>query len=113
MQDDTPDVTHSNQQRIFGKTITHPGSHALRPHDNRQSIGGPMEITPRYKVISGASAEIEQGLNLWPQGGWGPLTMSSLGRPSVLTVILENKIMEEANLPLSRRLEESMLEEVQ
>src|ERR1700674_4273359 len=113
MQDDTPDVTHSNQQRLFGKTIPQPGSHALRPHDNRQSIGGPMEITPRYKVISGASAEIEQVLNVLSQGGWRPVTMSSLGRPSVLTVILENKIMEEAKLTLSRPRDESTLEEVQ
>ena len=85
----------------------------LHAHDDRQSIGGSMEITTRYKVISGASAEIEQKLNVLSQDGWRPVTMSCLGRPNALTVILENKIMEEARLSLPRPLEESALEEVQ
>jgi len=72
-----------------------------------------MEIMTRYKVISGASAEIEQKLNVLSQDGWRPVTMSCLGRPSVLTVILENKIMEEAKLSMSRPRDESTLEEVQ
>lgn len=78
-----------------------------------ESIGGSMEITTRYKVISGASAEIEQKLNVLSQDGWRPVTMSCLGRPNALTVILENKIMEAARLSLPRPLEESALEEVQ
>ena len=56
-----------------------------------------MEIKTVYKVISGVSAEIEQMLNVLSQDGWRPVTMSCLARPSVLTVILENKIMEEEN----------------
>ena len=72
-----------------------------------------MEIKTTYKVISGASAEIEQVLNLLSKDGWRPVTMSCLGRPSVLTVILENKVMEEAKLTLSRLHEESNLEEIQ
>src|ERR1700674_3722643 len=88
-------------------------SHALRLNDNRQSMEGSMEIMTRYKVISGASAEIEQKLNVLSQDGWRPVTMSCLGRPSVLTVILENKIMEEAKLSMSRPRDESTLEEVQ
>ena len=72
-----------------------------------------MEIRTTYKVISGASAEIEQVLNLLSKDGWRPVTMSCLGRPSVLTVILENKVMEEAKLTLTRPREESALEEIQ
>jgi hypothetical protein len=74
---------------------------------------GSMEIKTTYKVISGVSAEIEQVLNLLSKDGWRPVTMSCLGRPSVLTVILENKVMEEAKLTLSRLHEESNLEEIQ
>ena len=72
-----------------------------------------MEITTRYKVISGASAEIEQILNALSDGGWRPVTMSCLGQPDAVTVILENKIMEEAKLSIVRPLEQSSLEEVQ
>jgi hypothetical protein len=75
-----------------------------------------MEIKTLYKVISGESAEIEHVLNTLSRDGWRPVTMSC--RSSVLTVILENKIMEEAKLNLSNALAEdtsnqSTLEEVQ
>jgi hypothetical protein len=76
-----------------------------------------MEIKTIYKVISGDSAEIETVLNLLSKDGWRPATMSCHGRPIVLTVILENKIMEEAKLSLSSAIGEtprgSTLEEVQ
>jgi hypothetical protein len=70
-----------------------------------------MEIKTFYKVISAESAEIEHVLNTLSRDGWRPITMSC--RSSVLTVILENKIMEEAKLNLSSTLQESALEEVQ
>jgi hypothetical protein len=75
-----------------------------------------MEIKTLYKVISGESAEIEHVLNTLSRDGWRPVTMSC--RSSVLTVILENKILEEAKLNLSNALAEdtsnqSTLEEVQ
>jgi hypothetical protein len=65
-----------------------------------------MDIKTLYKVISGSSAEIEKILNLFSQDGWRPVTMSCLGQPTVLTVILENKIMEEATLSLPSTLGE-------
>ena len=75
-----------------------------------------MEIKTFYKVISAESAEIEHVLNNLSRDGWRPITMSC--RSSVLTVILENKVMEEARLNLSSSLAESTpserpLEEVQ
>jgi hypothetical protein len=75
-----------------------------------------MEIKTFYKVISAESAEIEDVLNTLSRDGWRPITMSC--RSSVLTVILENKVMEEARLNLSSTLAESTpserpLEEVQ
>jgi hypothetical protein len=75
-----------------------------------------MEITTQYKIISGESSEVEHVLNRLSRDGWRPVTMSS--RSSVLTVILENEIMEEAKLNLSNALAEdtsnqSTLEEVQ
>ena len=75
-----------------------------------------MEIKTLYKVISGESAEIERLLNTLSRDGWRPITMSC--RSSVLTVILENKAMEEAKLNLSNALGEgtprdSVLEEIQ
>ena len=75
-----------------------------------------MEIKTLYKVISGESAEIEQRLNKLSRDGWRPITMSC--RSSALTVILENKVMEEAKLDLSDALGEgtprkSTMEEVQ
>jgi hypothetical protein len=75
-----------------------------------------MEIKTLYKVISGESAEIEHLLNRLSREGWRPVTMSC--RSSVLTVILENKAMEEARLNLSSALDEvppreSTMEEVQ
>jgi hypothetical protein len=75
-----------------------------------------MEIKTLYKVISGESAEIEHLLNTLSRDGWRPITMSC--RSSVLTVILENKAMEEARLNLSNTLDEgspreSAVEEVQ
>jgi hypothetical protein len=63
-----------------------------------------MEIKTLYKVISGESAEIEHVLNTLSRDGWRPITMSC--RSSALTVILENKIMEEAKLNLSSTLAE-------
>ena len=75
-----------------------------------------MEIKTLYKVISGESAEIEHLLNTLSRDGWRPITMSC--RSSVLTVILENKAMEEAKINLSNALDEgtpreSKMEEVQ
>jgi hypothetical protein len=75
-----------------------------------------MEIKTLYKVISGESAEIEHLLNTLSRDGWRPITMSC--RSSVLTVILENKTMEEAKLNLSNALgegtpSENTMEEVQ
>jgi len=75
-----------------------------------------MEIKTLYKVISGESAEIERLLNTLSRDGWRPITMSC--RSSVLTVILENKAMEEAKLNLSNALgegtpRENTIEEVQ
>jgi hypothetical protein len=59
-----------------------------------------MNIKTLYKVISGSSAEIEKLLNVLSQDGWRPVAMSCFGQPTVLTVILENKVMEEAKLNL-------------
>ena len=75
-----------------------------------------MEIKTLYKVISGESADIEHLLNTLSRDGWRPITMSC--RSSVLTVILENKTMEEAKLNLSNALgegtpSENTMEEVQ
>ena len=77
-----------------------------------------MEIKTLYKVISGSSSEIEKVLNVLSPDGWRPVTMSCQGQPTVLTAILENKIMEEATLTRSSALAEripadSALEEVQ
>jgi hypothetical protein len=75
-----------------------------------------MEIKTLYKVFSGETAEIEHALNTLSRDGWRPVTMSC--RSNLLTVILENKIMEEAKLNLSSALgegppRESTMEEVQ
>lgn len=75
-----------------------------------------MEIKTLYKVISGESAEVEHILNTMSRDGWRPITMSC--RSSVLSVILENKSMEEARLNLSEApgagtQMESAIEEVQ
>ena len=76
-----------------------------------------MEIKTLYKVISGESVEIEHLLNTLSRDGWRPITMSC--RSSVLTVILENKAIEEAKLNLSNALggegtpRENTIEEVQ
>ncbi len=77
-----------------------------------------MEIKTSYKVISGSSSEVETILNVLSPDGWRPVTMSCQGQPTVLTAILENKIMEEARLNRSTALAdsnpgESALEEVQ
>ena len=66
-----------------------------------------MDIKTLYKVISGSSAEAEKVLNLLSQDGWRPVTMSCHGQPTVVTAILENKIMEEAKLRLSSTLGDS------
>ena len=75
-----------------------------------------MKIKTVYKVISAESVEIERELNVFSRDGWRPITMSC--RSSVLTVILENKVMGEAKLNLSGELgegtqRESTMEEVQ
>jgi hypothetical protein len=75
-----------------------------------------MEIKTLYKVISGESVEVEHLLNTLSRDGWRPITMSC--RSSVLTVILENKAIEEAKLNLSNALgegtpSENTMEEVQ
>jgi hypothetical protein len=75
-----------------------------------------MEIKTLYKVVSGEPEEIEHVLNALSRDGWRPVTMSC--RSSVLSVILENKAMEEAKLNLSDTLgegapRESTMEEVQ
>ena len=73
-----------------------------------------MEFKPQYKVISGAPLEIEQTLNLLSQDGWRPLTMASLALPSVIAVILENKILEEASLKITTAVRDAVTgEEVQ
>jgi hypothetical protein len=77
-----------------------------------------MEIRTLYKVISGSLAEVEKVLNVLSQDGWRPVTMACQGQPTILTAILENKIMEEAILSLSRTLgentaTESTMEEIQ
>jgi hypothetical protein len=77
-----------------------------------------MDIKTLYKVISGSSAEIEKLLNVLSQDGWRPVAMSCFGQPTVLTVILENKVMEEAKLNLPSTLgerppEDGALEEIQ
>ena len=75
-----------------------------------------MEIKTLYEVISAESAEIEHVLNTLSRDSWRPVTMSC--QSSVLTVILENKAMEEARLNISSALgegppRESTMEEVQ
>ena len=65
-----------------------------------------MELRIRYKMISGALAEVEQILNVLSLDGWRPVTMSCFDRPNVFAVILENKFMEEAKLNLSSQLGE-------
>ncbi len=72
-----------------------------------------MELKPQYKVISGAPPEIEQLLNLLSKDGWRPVTMASLALPSVVTVILENKIMEESSPKVPSAVRETLAEEVQ
>jgi hypothetical protein len=77
-----------------------------------------MDIKTLYKVISGSPAEVEKILNVLSQDGWRPVAMSCLGKPPVLTVILENKVMEEAKLNLpstigERAPRDGALEEIQ
>jgi hypothetical protein len=73
-----------------------------------------MEFKPQYKVISGAPVGIEQTLNLLSQDGWRPVTMASLSHPSVIVVILENKILEEASLKITTAVRDAVTgEEVQ
>jgi hypothetical protein len=75
-----------------------------------------METKTLYKVFSGETAEIEHVLNTLSRDGWRPVTMSC--RSNLLTVILENKVMEEAKLNLSTALaegtpKENTIEDVQ
>jgi hypothetical protein len=63
-----------------------------------------MEIKTLYKVFSGETGEVEHVLNTLSRDGWRPVTMSC--RSNLLTVILENKVMEEAKLNLSTALAE-------
>ena len=77
-----------------------------------------MDIKTSYKVISGSLAEVEKILNVLSQDGWRPVAMSCFGQPTVLTVILEKKVMEEAKLNLPSTLGErtprdGALEEIQ
>jgi hypothetical protein len=77
-----------------------------------------MDIKTLYKVTSGSPTEIEKVLNVISQDGWRPVAMSCFGQPAVLTVILENKVMEEAKLNLPSTLGEraprdGALEEIQ
>ena len=77
-----------------------------------------MDIKTLYKVISGSSAEVEKILNILSQDGWRPVAMSCFGQPTVVTVILENKVREEAKLNLPSTLSErapgeGALEEIQ
>jgi hypothetical protein len=69
-----------------------------------------MEIKTLYKVISGGPVGIEDMLNTLSREGWRPVTMSC--RSTILTVILENKAMEEAKLNLSSAVAESRLKEI-
>ena len=57
-----------------------------------------MGIRTHYKVVSGSSSEVEQVLNVLAKDEWRPVTAACHGLPNVLTVILENKIMDEAKL---------------
>ena len=68
-----------------------------------------MELQTLYKVVSGTATEIEHILNVLGKDGWRPVAMAS--QQKVLTVILENKIMEEAKLNLSSMISEDTLEE--
>jgi hypothetical protein len=68
-----------------------------------------MELQTLYKVVSGTATEIEHILNVLGKDGWRPVAMAS--QQKVLTVILENKIMEEAKLNLSSIISEDTLEE--
>jgi hypothetical protein len=77
-----------------------------------------MDTKTLYKVISGSSAEVEKILNVLSRDGWRPVTAACHGQPNVLTVILENKIMEEAKLNLpstigERAPRDGALEEIQ
>jgi len=77
-----------------------------------------MGIRTLYKVVSGSSSEVEQVLNVLVKGEWRPVTVACHGQPIVLTVILENKIMEEAKLNFPSTLGEraprdGALEEIQ
>jgi hypothetical protein len=77
-----------------------------------------MDIKISYKVISGSSAEIEKLLNVLSQDRWRPVAMSCFGQPIVLSVILENKVVEEAKLNLPNTIAErasrdGALEEIQ
>jgi hypothetical protein len=65
-----------------------------------------MEIKTLYKVFSGETGEVEHVLNTLSRDGWRPVTMSC--RLNLLTVILENKVMEEAKLNLSTALAEGI-----
>jgi hypothetical protein len=77
-----------------------------------------MDINTLYKVTSGSPTEIEKVLNVLSQDGWRPVAMSCFGQPAALTVILENKVMEDAKLNLPSTLGErapkdGALEEIQ
>jgi hypothetical protein len=68
-----------------------------------------MEIQTIYKVITGSASEVEHVLNLLGQDGWRPVALSV--HQQALTVILENKLMEEAKINLSSVVTETKLEE--
>jgi hypothetical protein len=76
-----------------------------------------MEPKTLYKIISGSSAEVERVLNVLAQDDWRPVAMSCNDHGTI-TVILENKILDEEELKVSNAIAEdttgeSNLEEIQ
>lgn len=72
-----------------------------------------MELKSQYKIISGAPLEIEQTLNLLSKDGWRPVSMASLALPSVIAVILENKMAEESSVNVTAAFRETLAEDIQ
>jgi hypothetical protein len=70
-----------------------------------------MGMKTIYKIISGSSPEVEHVLNVLAKDEWRPVTMACNGKSDVLTVVLENKIMEEAKLTASSAIPEDRTEE--
>jgi len=72
-----------------------------------------MELKSQYKIISGAPLEIEQTLNLLSKDGWRPVSMASMALPSVIAVILENKMAEESSVNVTAAFRETLAEDIQ